>query len=63
MNIKSINLEPVAMPGEGQYNLNNLKEIKVKESFFELPQYYILNEAVAKWQTVPNIDDSRLEEK
>ena len=22
-----------------------------------------LNEAVAKWQTVPNIDDSRLEEK
>ena len=37
MNIKSINLEPVAMPGEGQYNLNNLKEIKVKEPFFDLP--------------------------
>ena len=37
MNIKPINLEPVAMPGEGQYNLNNLKEIKVKEPFFDLP--------------------------
>ena len=28
--------EPVKLKGEGKYNLNNIKEIKLTESYFEL---------------------------
>ena len=30
--------EPVVLIGEGEYNLNNLKEIDVTESFLGLPK-------------------------
>ena len=48
---KCFNLDPVALSGEGQYNLNILKEIEVTESFIGLDEY------VRQCQIVETYDD------
>ena len=36
--MSSLILDPVTLPGEGEYNLNILKEVKVTDSFMELDE-------------------------
>ena len=36
--IYKIHSEPVELTGEGLYNLNSLKEIKVTDSYLEIPE-------------------------
>ena len=48
-----MNLDPVNLFGEGQYNLNNIKEISVTDSFLGL------NKDTRKCQNIETYDDCK----